>query len=612
MSGLVNYFEFSLKARELVTNKNERRYLDELLSFCRVRFGDQFCTDEVGLFEFSEFVQAVESTKPEPAAYALTTTIRRFCRTLESGEVKFKTSPVNWKCPPKPDIDHFDPLSRQEYQKLCSYLSQTIREINERLRLIEQAETHQSRVEQCGEAFTSGELRFFKYQVTLLDALAAFIKYLPDYPIDAESEALEAEGRYFLNNKKVDYRGLENEVQVLRKRFAVQRLKAVLPVLSDFPEYGMQDVLDILLPNEEEAQAIRKAICLETGWSPDLVAHINPKDYLFSEIDPDSDTVFLKTIKIKGTQRGASYQEAKSIFFPVSKSKPDGAYKLIKLWLRRTEVLRNTKTYAELVDRLGFEPFFVVAAHNNRNRAHGSLRVIHPESKVGRSNTTINPIYMEKLGFVFDERRLRPTHLYFRSKDQDIPFALMVTLFGHSNSAITDEFYQSGSNFEQDRKDRLSQVLSEIEESISDGTFAGELIPLKEKKAIEDKVYTVFADHTNENPIAICSDPYNPSWPGYNKRIRPGRACKAFSKCLICAKSQVFSDNLPFVVDRYLYLEKKRRSLREDQFSMHLDEYNAAKNIVDSWPYQEEVDEAKERTFLEGHLLPPVLMGEAS
>lgn len=606
----MNHLELSSKSRDFVKYLHERRFFDEFLNFCSVRFGERFCTDDVGLYEFSEFVQAVESIKPEGTAYALTTTVRRFCRTLESDGVKFKTSPENWKCPPKPDIDHFDPLSREEYQRLCSYLGETISIIKERLRLTQEAKNHRSLVIGNGEPFSSGDVSFFKYQVTLLDALAAFIKYFPDYPVDAEPEALQPEGRYFLNKKKVEYPSLDNEVKILRKRFSVQRIKAALPVLSDYPYFGIQDVLDVLLPNEEEAQAIRKAICLETGWSPDLVARINPKDFLFSEIDPNSDTVFLKTIKIKGTQRGAAYLEAKSIFCPVSKSKPDGAYKLIQLWLRRTESLRNTKTYFELVDQLGFEPFFVVAAHNNRNLAHASIRVLHPEAQVGRTNNAINPIYLKKLGFVFDERRLRPTHLYFRSKDQNIPFPLLVALFGHSNSAITDECYQSGSNFEQDRKDRLSKVLSEIEDSISDGSFAGELIPLKDKKTIQDRVYTVFADHTNQNPIAVCADPYNPSWPGSSKRVRPGQACKAFSKCLICTKSQVFSDNLPFVVDRYLYLEKKKRSLREDQFSAYLDEYKAAKNIVDSWPYQEDVEEAKERTFIEGYLLPPVIMGE--
>jgi len=606
----MNYSELSARRDEFSRYPNESYSLGEFLKFCGVRFGDEFSTESIGLYEFAEFVQTVEAIKTETQAYFIATTVRRFCQELESKGVRFKTSPQYWKCPSKPDVSHFDPLSREQYQKLCSYLHGVIRSMSERLNLVAAAKKHHSHVEKNGEAFASGKLRFFQHQVTFLDALAALIKYFPDYPIDAEPEALKAGGRFFLNHRKVEYANLKNEVQVLRKRFSVQRIKTVSPALSDYPNFGFQDLLDVYLPNEEEAVAIRKAICLETGWSPDLVARINPRDFVFNEIDPESDVVFLKTIKVKGTQRGKSYQEAKSLLYPVSKSKPDSAYNLIKLWLRRTEPLRKTKTYAEIVDQLGFEPLLVMAAHNNRNLDHGSLRVIHPESPIGRNNIALNSLYDSKLGFELDDRQLRPTHLYFRSKDQNIPFALLIALFGHSDSAITDEFYRSGSHFEQDRKDRLSKALSEIEQSITDGSFAGELIPLKDRKTIEDRVYAVFSDHSNENPIAICSDPYRPSWPGHHKRVRPGTACKAFSKCLLCTKSQVFSDNLPFVVDRYLYLEKKRRSLRQDQFSIYLDEYNAAKNIVDSWPYREEVEEAKERTFVEGYMLPPVLMGE--
>jgi hypothetical protein len=273
--------------------------------------------------------------------------------------------------------------------------------------------------------------------------------------------------------------------------------------------------------------------------------------------------------------------------------------------------LRQTKAYASLIEELGFEPFFVVVNSIGSISKRGALRALHPETKKRTNNSRTNNLAKETLGFKLDERQLRPTHLFFRAKDQNIPFALLVVLFGHSDSAITDEFYQSGSHFEQDRKDRLGKALTKIDESLVDGSFAGQLIPLKEKKTIEDKVYSIFSDHSNQNPIAICSNPLDPTWPGFKHRIRPGTACKAFNKCLLCTKSQVFSDNLPFVVDRYLYLEKQRRSLRDDQFLMFLDEYNASKNVVDSWPYQEEVEEAKERTFTEGYLLPPILLGDS-
>lgn len=607
----MRFEEFSWSIQERCKNIGETHLSRTFLEYCEDKFGDEFATENFGLWEFAEYVHSLQSVKDEKVVYAASTCARNLCRKVEKKETRFKTSPVGWKCPPKPDIDHFEPLSREEYRKLCSYLDAIFNKIRDRLDLIEKAKKHSSVVETSGWLFAKKEKSFFKHQVTLIDALSSMLKYFPEFPVDAQLEQLSPDGKYGLNNKKVIYEDLTNEVKVLRKRFAVQRIgKSTLPALSDFPELSFQDALDYLLPSEEEAYAIRDAICLETGWSPDLAARINPHDFVFENIDPDADVCFLKTIKLKGTQRGNPYQEGKTMFYPSNKNKADSAYNLILLWLERTKLLRQTKCYAALVEELGFEPLFVVVRDLQVMQKHGPLKTIHPVS--GYVNLTyIQNLRKKMLGFSFDARQLKPTQSYFRSKDQNLSFALQVTLFGHSTSAVTDEFYQSGSQFQQDRKDRLSQALADVDESIRDGSFAGELIPLREKKTLTDKIYTVFSDHSNKNPIAICSNPYAPSWPGNRSRVKPGQACKAFNKCLLCSRSQVFSDNLPFVVDRYLYLEKKKRALREDQFSIYQDEYKAAKNVVDSWPYQEDVEDAKERTFLEGHILPPVISGDS-
>jgi hypothetical protein len=607
----MRFEEFSRSIRVQCKNKAEYARSRVFLEYCEVTFGEEFSTERLGLWEFAEFIQFLQAIKEETVVYLTSTGTRNLCRKTEKNRIKFKTSPVGWKCPPKPDIDHFDPLSREEYQKLCAYLDAVFNRIRERLDLIEKAKKHTSSVETSGWAFANKKKSFFMHQVTLIDALSSLLKYFPDFPVDAELEALNPDGKYGLNNKKVIYEDLANEVKVLRKRVAVQRVgKSTLPALSDFPGFSFQDVLDHLLPSEEEACAVRDAICLETGWSPDLAARINPHDFIFDTIDPDADVCFLKTIKVKGTQRGNPYQEGKSMVYPSNKHKADSAYNLVKLWLERTKPLRQTKRYAALVDELGFEPLFVFVRDLQTILKNGPLKVIHPVFE-GVNTSPVQKLRRRTLGFSFDPRQLKPTQAYFKSKDQNVSFALQVTLFGHSTSAVTDEFYQSGSHFQQDRKDRLSQALADINESIRDGSFAGELIPLREKKTLTDKIYTVFSDHSNRNPIAICSDPYAPSWAGHKGRVKPGQACKAFNKCLLCSRSRVFSDNLPFVVDRYLYLEKKKRALREDQFSIYQDEYNAAKNVVDSWPYLEDVEDAKERTFLEGHILPPIISGDS-
>ena len=214
----------------------------------------------------------------------------------------------------------------------------------------------------------------------------------------------------------------------------------------------------------------------------------------------------------------------------------------------------------------------------------------------------------ENLGFSFDTRQLRPTCLYRREKEQNLPYLLQVALFGHSSSAVTDEFYKSSAPFQQLRKDDLAVELNHIQSSIEDGSFKGKLVPLKSTKKIEDKIITIFTDHNGKSPLAFCNNPKKPDWNGYEAEIEKKGYCKRFNKCLLCSCSTVFSDNIPFVVDRYLYLEQKRRELKNgDFFKLYYDEYLAAKEVIDNWPYKEEIKEAEDRTVLDDYLLPPII-----
>ncbi|MDE1237120.1 hypothetical protein [Vibrio aestuarianus] len=48
--------------------------------------------------------------------------------------------------------------------------------------------------------------------------------------------------------------------------------------------------------------------------------------------------------------------------------------------------------------------------------------------------------------------------------------------------------------------------------------------------------------------------------------------------------------------------------MRSDQFDcMYREEYEAAKEVIESWPYQEDIQEAELRNAVDGYLLPPIL-----
>lgn len=398
---------------------------------------------------------------------------------------------------------------------------------------------------------------------------------------------------------------MDSAFKLVYKRMGIQNLKGSIPFLVDAPDYSFVDVVGVIYPRVFEIYVLTWAICLETGWSKEMVERIDHEDYLYSPIPIESDVVFIKTTKERGIDGESDIAESKEYIYPNSKSNQKSAYNLIRTYVQRSKRLRTGIHYRDAVKQLGKEPFFIYF-----NESPGlPILFIHPDKVSEHSAATKNRFLESNIGFRFDVRRLRPTCLLRRERDQNLPMVLQVALFGHSTSAVTDEYYKDSSEFQQLRKDKLAIELNQIEKSISDGSFKGTLAPLKQKKRKEDAIITIFTEHSNHSPIATCGNNKAPDWPGYEQQLKVSGVCKRFDKCLLCSQSTVFNDNIPFLVDRYLYLEQQKRTLRQDTFvRLHGDEYSAVKEVVHLWPYREEIEEAEDRTLIEGYMLPPIIM----
>jgi len=427
----------------------------------------------------------------------------------------------------------------------------------------------------------------------------------PTYPNNISEAECRAGGDYAVM-RNVDYKKMTTAFKTIYKRLGIQRLARVAHFIKDAPELNFIDCMGYLYPRIFEAYIISWAICLETGWSMDMVQQIDFKDYLYAPIPIESSTVFIKTLKKKGMQgsENLALNQAKLCVCPSSTSDLQSAYNLIKLYIKRSSRLRVGSNYESLVNEVDSEPLFLYL-----NEAPGAkILACHPGRLRKRSTDVKRNFMKKKLGFSFDIRQLRPTCLYLREKEQNLPLVVQVALFGHSTSAVTDESYKSTTSFQQLRKDKLAEELNQIQESIKNGSFKGNLVPLKQVKKIEEKVLAIFTNQSGESPLAACNDPRKPNWQGNKSEIEDKGYCKQFNKCLLCSRSTVFSDNIPFIVDRYLYLEQKRREIRGDAFDkLYEDEYLATKEVIESWPYQDEIEEAEERTLLHGYLLPPII-----
>ncbi|MGB1200542.1 MAG: hypothetical protein ACPG5R_03180 [Cognaticolwellia aestuarii] len=568
--------------------------------------------NDFGDFEFLEFISWLVKKYTFKMVYTSSNNVRKILRNLHNREHLFKTNPKYWPVPKKPEPDHFEVLDEEQRKRLRTHLIQEIDIIYEKEKQVQKALKSGKSIKVTGSDFVTNpnntrrkSSSFYKWQESIEDIIYTIHKGSPDFPINMKAEE-SLKGQKYGTLSSVNYEQMTSPFITIFKRMGVQNLKSSLPFIEKHPEVNFSDVINYLYPSFFETYIIRWAIELETAWSPDIVKNINYKDFLFQPIPTEQKLAFIKSVKEKGQQSESSdLSIEKRMIYPSNSEDKYSAYSLIKLWIKRTSRLRKGINYKATVDSCDFEPFFIYLADwaNLKNGINIIVAIHH--NAPNDENFPVKTNYQNKhLGFKFDERQLRPTSLYLKEKNQELPILLQVALFGHSDSALTDEHYKNTAHFQQIRKDKLSDELDSIQESIDNGSFKGTLVPLKTEKRIKDKIITIFTDHTNQSPLSACTDNMNPDWAGSENLQLP---CRIFNKCLLCSRSSVFEDNIPFVVDRFLYLQQLKKTTRKNSFdSLYLDEFNAAKEVVEYWPYQEQIDQAKDRTFDEGYLLPPI------
>lgn len=605
MSTLREFVKFAI--RESIS-KSDRLSATTFDTYCNEVDKSNMNTNQFGDFEFLQYHTYLSTIKSFKAVYLNMTALRKLMTSAHNKGYKFNTHPRYFCCPHKPTPKHFFPLTLEELNKLKTLLRLEIDKIYQREELFKTALKYGNPIVETGAAFKNtvngtNPVSFWKWQKQLKDCIFQLYLENPKYPNDTTEVQLEQDGDYALI-KKIDFDLMNTPYKLIFKRVGIQRLKNSVPFLTDAPHLNFNDILAIIYPRVYEVYIITWAICLESGWSQDMVERIDFKDYLYCPIPIESDFTFIKTTKQKGINGPANIKEAKLFTHPSSKSDPYSAYNLIKLFVERSSRLRLGRNYQKELEDIGSHPFFVYYNDTPGN----PILSRHPDRTSYKNSNTKNNYTQRKLGFRFDVRQLRTTCLYLREKEQKLPLIVQVALFGHSLSAVTDEFYKNSSPFQQIRKDDLAKELNLLVETLNDGSFKGTLAPLKQSKKIQDKIITIFSNHSGDSPLATCKDNRNPDWPNNEVELRNSPICRRFNKCLLCSQSMIFSDNIPFIVDRHMYCEQQRRKLRADTFeTLYGDEFRATKEVIESWPYRDEILEAQERTIIEGYLLPPII-----
>ncbi|MCB5460143.1 hypothetical protein BCT70_002970 [Vibrio lentus] len=584
---------------------NFREYLSE-------KNIENMLPSEFGELQFIDFIKYLSKIKSTKSKYNISIALRRLILMEHNNGVTFQRSPRMWPTPPKPEPTHFEPLSKEQLDILKPFLKQQIDLAYHKEAVVEEAILKGDASRKIGTDFWRRENqdpslpRFSFWEGNLKDTIATLYSGHPDFPNNATSNMQKEGGKYNVP-RDLTYTNLTNPIITIMKRLSMQRIHNFTPFMIDAPELNMSDVIAYLYPDLQEIIALKIAICLETGWSPDITERIDLKDFIYDPIPMEGNWVFIKSAKEKGAavNTDTNIREQRVMIHPSSKNNTHSAYNLIQLLSKRTSRFRCGISYDKAIEDINTHPAFISLTVNR-----GMKFVAHHPNRENINRSASNKYIEDKLGFKLDLRQLRPTRLYINDKENNLPLLLQVALFGHSISAITDGVYKENSHFRQLRKDKLAVELDAVFETISDGSFRGSLIPLRQTTNIKQKILNIYTNHNGESPLAICHNPFQPDWDSSRKTGTQTlqTRCKQFNKCLVCSQSSVSSDNIPFVVDRYLYLDQMRRSMRSDQFdSIYRNEYEAVKEVTESWPYQDEIREAELRNAIDGYLLPPVI-----
>lgn len=519
-----------------------------------------------GAIEFRKYFNWLREHKPYKAVYTQSVAVRRICIALQTDElsnVKFADRAEYWPVPEKPTPAHFEVLEQPKRDTLQKYLNTQIDLIYEKERIVQQALKSGQLIKETGADFfgnSPSKKYFYKWQESINNVIYTLYTAFPDFPGSIDTEET-LPGQRYGRVKNVKCEEMYNTFITIYKRMGIQKLKNASPFLPEHPDLSFNDVLNYLYPNFSEAYCIRWAIELEAAWTPDIVKNIDINDYEIWFPNNSSKTTLVHSRKCKGQQSESAIDVIdKSLVWPSNNENLNSAINLIKLWIKRTSRLRKGIHYKNITNQIGTDPFLIyLNDFSNFNKTKSTMLAMHPRAINNECSRTRKRYQQKVLGFDFDERQLKPTSLYLTEKNKCLSPIMQVALLGHSDSSLTDEYYKDDAHFQQIRKEKLAEELNAIERSIKDNSFRATLVPLRSKKTLQDQIITIFTEHAGDSPLSVCKDPNKPDWSNDSKIDTP---CHMFNKCLNCSQATVFEDNIPFIVDRFLYLKQQRSCCR--------------------------------------------------
>jgi len=198
-------------------------------------------------------------------------------------------------------------------------------------------------------------------------------------------------------------------------------------------------------------------------------------------------------------------------------------------------------------------------------------------------------------------RRFRPTWLLYKKKFN--PIALLSQSLGHADRETTDIFYDNSPAARLERHKRLRSELEEVMKLLRTRQFKG-LLGLQAQAEAKANL-KIFHIPGKDKPLWSCANQHKPDWIGSEIIASTGKKCFAIHECIFCSQVRLFSDSLPYLMERESHLSELLNDDHEDGFRTRMSkEREVIQFILDEWGDEDEVEDAERYRRHHSPLLP--------
>lgn len=387
-------------------------------------------------------------------------------------------------------------------------------------------------------------------------------------------------------------------ISLLLHRFTVARPISKIRINTGVPVLKLDELINLYYPNQKDMASIMLLLQFQAGWNKETVINLDPDEFEHSMSGViDENQRLISSEKNRGQGGNLPYSNPKPMLAVSDTKDKYSIINIIKLSIELSKPLSSLRQEEAQTLNKKYSPVFCCTVDfsdwgkksrystlgNTKTSTRGvrdflkTYEITHAGKRLLQSSDIVS--------------KLRPSWVYLKRKTD--PLSLVQLAAGHTSPITTDVHYDNSPQSQKNRKARLSQKIKQLYDRLRERKFKG-LLPaeLKERTSINN--ITIFSIPGHQRELWACKNQTEPTWKGKELFLEKGEKCFFMNKCLICKNIALFTDSLPYILERFEYLEYCELNMPNIEFSLLLqDEYDVLKWLIDNWGNDEEIKSAR-------------------